>query len=208
MNSDTVESLLQNVEGSIFRPEVVSPSADAMGFVYGYHRDARGRQHPQGRRPYQPFGGYIEQLQMPCVQIGEHLLPFCIVHHTVQTRGAYSALPESLHLILHERNQRGYDNRHAVATESGRLITERFATARRQHDDRILIAHRGLHGLPLKGQEIAVAPIGPQGRPERGMVAAERVRISHRTTFRIAGWAYNGKACQSSRAVAGSNRRL
>jgi hypothetical protein len=43
-------------------------------------------------------------------------------------------------LIVNERNQRRHDNCHTISDDGRQLIAQRFATARRQHDENVVFS--------------------------------------------------------------------
>ncbi len=56
---------------------------------------------------------------------------------------------ERVHLVFHQRDERRDDDRHAVAHQRRQLEAERFAAARRHHDDRVVAGEDGLDDLAL-----------------------------------------------------------
>ena len=66
------------------------------------------------------------------------------------------------HLVLHQGDERGDDQRDAVPQEGGDLETDRFAASRREDGEYIPSCKRFPDDLLLHGPEAFVAPIGFQ----------------------------------------------
>src|SRR3712207_2067246 len=67
----------------------------------------------------------------------------------VDEGGGQPPRPQRVHLILHQRDERRDDDRHAPAHQRRKLKAERLAAARRHDDDRVVAAEDGLDDLAL-----------------------------------------------------------
>ena len=77
----------------------------------------------------------------------------------LQREAMHAILSERIHLIFHQGDQGGDDERHAARHERRRLETERLASASRQDDDRIAAGQNGVHRVALQRTEGGVTPV-------------------------------------------------
>src|SRR2546425_4117657 len=73
------------------------------------------------------------------------------------------ALMKTVDLVLHARDEQRDDDGQALQMRGGRLVAERFAAARGEHDDGIAPVEDGGDGFALQRKEAVVAPDTPYG---------------------------------------------
>ena len=78
------------------------------------------------------------------------------IQGTVQKDCGNAAFPELVHLILHQRNQGGHNNRESVKNKRRNLIAERFTTARRHDDEGVFALQNMPDDLFLEGPETVI----------------------------------------------------
>jgi hypothetical protein len=98
--------------------------------VDGEQRNTASVQEPHGRFHAEPFGGKVEQIQLAGQRRGLNRAPLLEILGGVQKSRAHPERAQGIHLVLHQRDERGYDNTDAIPNERRDLITERFPTAR------------------------------------------------------------------------------
>ena len=82
----------------------------------------------------QRFGGEIEQFRLPGQHVGAHLRDGRLVERRIEEMGDARLGREGahgVHLVLHQRDQGGNDDRHALHEHGRKLIAEGFPAARR-----------------------------------------------------------------------------
>src|ERR671932_49092 len=83
----------------IRRSEVVTPVADAVGFVDHDQADtAIGEDTPQ--RLAQRLGGDVQQLQLPAAQLSEHLASLGVAEGRVEQRRFEAEAFQGIHLVF------------------------------------------------------------------------------------------------------------
>ena len=68
----------------------------------------------------------------------------------IEERRRYAELFQAIDLILHQRDQRRYDDREPIVGDRGKLIAQRLAAPGRQQCQDILPGEQALDDLPLK----------------------------------------------------------
>ena len=134
------QRLAQARQLAVLRPEIVSPLADAVGFVDRDETDRRARPAPDravARVADKTLGRKIQQAVARFGEPVAHRRLLIGAHRAVVAGGRHAVADEGVHLILHEGDQRGDDNREAVAHQGRNLETQRLAAAGRQHEQRI-----------------------------------------------------------------------
>ena len=130
-----------------------------MGFVDGEERDVLLLQKIERARYDQPLRRHIEQSQLAGFDLAGNVALLAERVRAVHRRGWNAARGEAIDLILHQRQQRRYDDCQPFATHRRRLEAERLAAARRHHDERIAVFQNALHCLALQRQIVVEAPI-------------------------------------------------
>ncbi len=105
-----------------------------MRFIDGKQGDIQALEQCLGARLGQPFRGDIEQIQLPGLQPPFDFACFLGRHAGIQ-KGRFDAqLVQGVHLVLHQRDQRRYDDADAWLEQRRYLVAQGFAaTGRHQH---------------------------------------------------------------------------
>jgi hypothetical protein len=108
-------------EAPVIRSEIVSPLADAVGLVHHQPRDpGAGERLPEGGAA-EPLGRHIEEGE-PAAR--ERRLDRGTLRgwkSGVQRRGGDPPTPQHIHLVFHQGDERGHDERGALKQERGQL---------------------------------------------------------------------------------------
>ena len=168
--------LAEHRERQVVGAEVVAPRRDAVRFVDREQSDRAAVQQLQGRGHAEPLGREVQQVQLAGdvrrldrAALGEVL-------GGVQEGGPHPRGLQCVHLILHQRDQRGDDHPGAGTHERRDLVAERLpATGRHQHD-RVVTGHQRVDDRALLAAERGVAedPLEDLqcGRGDRGRCGA------------------------------------
>src|SRR6185436_5231343 len=127
-------------ERQVRRPEIVAPLRDAVCLVDG---DEAGRVLLEERAELvarERLGRGQDEERSAIRQSGERLAALGDTDRAVQSDRRNTVLHQLLVLVLEQRQERRHDDRRAIDEEGGQLIAERFPTARRQDEQRILAA--------------------------------------------------------------------
>ena len=146
-------ALVQHRKLEVLGPEIVTPLRDAVRLVDGEEGDAGAVEEGEGALAHQALRGDVEQVERSRAGVCLDRADFVEGEGRVEVRGSHSRLQKRIHLILHQRDQRGHDHRDPVAKQSGDLVAERLAAARGHHhqavtaprdvpDDRFLLASK------------------------------------------------------------------
>ena len=107
----------------------------------------------------QPLGRDEEETIAPC----EHLLfgpaQFVGSHAAVECRRWIAAFAQPVDLILHQRDERRDDDVGALRQFRRHLVAERFAAARRHHDERVALLESGFNRLLLQRTQLGISPV-------------------------------------------------
>ncbi len=160
-----LQPLDEIAELEVVGPEVVAPVADAVRLIDGEQRDRQARQHLID----EPIGG--EALRRDVQQLhaaGEcHLFaPAILIGRQVrrQVRGRDAARGQRLHLVRHERDERGDHERNAIEVDGGLLKTHALAAAGRRDDEHLAAAaHQLVDRLALPVVEPHHSPFAGTG---------------------------------------------
>ena len=137
--------------------EVLPPLGDAVRLVHGHKRD-RHRLHECGEAlRFQPFRRDIQQLVYPLPRAAVHKTQLLGGERAVDVRGADPRVFERRHLILHQGDQRRYDDRNAAEKQRGNLVAQGFPAAGRHDAERIPAGQNGVDKFLLPLPETAVA---------------------------------------------------
>jgi hypothetical protein len=108
-------------EAPVVRPEIVSPLADAVGLVHHQPRDSSPRQRLSERGTAEPLGRHVEERESAA---RERRLDGGTLRgwkSGVQRRGRDPPTPQHIHLVFHQGDERGHDERGALKQERGQL---------------------------------------------------------------------------------------
>ena len=117
---------------AILRPEIVSPFADAVGFVDRDAEKVPSLQTGEKAGKNEAFRRDVQQAVFAAIEPVEPLGGGRRIDRAVQKRRANPVRLERVDLILHQRDQRRHDERKPVFENRRQLITQRFSAARRQ----------------------------------------------------------------------------
>src|SRR5687768_1244844 len=93
-----------------FRPEVVAPLADAVGFIHDKQVDRLLLQKRAELRLCHPLGSGVDKFHSAGGDGGVQLALLIVTKRAVERRYADAALSQTIGLIFHERNQRRDDD--------------------------------------------------------------------------------------------------
>jgi len=91
--------------------------------------------------------------------LAHHLVPLGRTLTAVDEARRHPALPQPVHLVLHQRDQRRDDHRRPRHRQGRSLVAQRFAAARRQDHHRVATLQHRPDRLLLQGQKALVAPV-------------------------------------------------
>jgi hypothetical protein len=159
------EALVQLRELQVVLAEVVAPLADAMRLV---DRDqaqqpalVQRRQHRHETRVRHAFRRGVQQYEAAAHQLALDVLRGVAAQRRVQERGGNAELLERADLVVHQRDQRADDQRHAVpravARDRRHLVAQALAAAGGHQHHRVAAAGDGLDDVSLLAAERAVA---------------------------------------------------
>ena len=140
-------------EPAVVGPEVVSPLADAVGLV---HDEAGGPGLRQGGTETvmpEALRRHVDQLEMASRQGPLGLLALGGGHAGVERGGGEAPRPEGIHLVLHERDERGDDDGGTIQQQRGKLEAERLAGTRGHDCDNVAAFEHCQRDLPLAWAE-------------------------------------------------------
>ncbi len=178
VKADAGQHRPQPSELTIFGTEVVPPLADAVRFVDRHELHvALGEpvDEPVTALAGQTFRRYVEQPIAAFAQAGRDRVLLVRAQRAVVESRRDTVADEGVDLILHQGDERRYDDAEARADERRRLEAERLAAAGGHHDDRVATFQDGVHGLPLQGPKRGVAPVAFENLAE---VSAGRAGVS------------------------------
>src|SRR5438105_10368425 len=104
-----------------------------MRLVDGEERDTSAPKGFYEMRAAEAFGRDVDELEVAAAHPGDALLLLLEVERAVDEGGGKPARAQRVHLVFHQRDEGGDDDRDAVAHERGQLEAERLAAARRHH---------------------------------------------------------------------------
>ena len=157
------------------RPELVSPLADAVGLVNRHEPDTPRVESCAkcvSALADQPLRGDVEQAAPSGVEIGVDRAPLIRRQRAVERRGRHTARHQTVHLVLHQRDERRDDQPETAVRPHQRrhLEAQRLAAAGGQHDDAVAPAEVRRDRGALQRPELAVAPVSGQRVMQDGLV--------------------------------------
>ncbi len=114
----------------VIGPEIVAPFGNAVGFVHGKKRNIQRFEPLDKILRVESLWRDVEQVQFVFSQSGVNFVTFLHRNRAVLRGGPESVCPGGVDLILHQRNERRNHDANAVEEMGGKLIAERFTTAR------------------------------------------------------------------------------
>ena len=133
----------------IRRPEILAPLRYAMGPVHRKKGDMRLRCEGDEARIAQTLGSHVHHVVGARKRTAHHgrLLPRR--QRRVEVRTAYAGVEQRAHLVAHQGNERGNDQREAFHDHGRDLIADGFPGARGHHADAIAPRQYGAHQIFL-----------------------------------------------------------
>ena len=141
------------------RAEILTPLRHAMRLVDGEQRDISMCGECAEPCRLQPLGGDVQQLHLTGIGGVEHLLLLVRGLRGVDECGRYADLVRTVHLVAHQRDQRGDHNGDAMQQQRGNLVADRFAGARGHHAEHVAPFENGVDELRLAGAEALIAEV-------------------------------------------------
>ena len=158
-------------ELEVVGPEVVAPLRDAVRLVDGEEGDLRGLELGEEALVVEALRGDVEQSQTAVAQPVRDVPGLVGTEARVEARGIHSPAGEEVDLVLHQRDQRRDDDRHAVEHERRELVAEALAAAGREDGQRRAAGEQRLDDLLLAGAE------GVEAEPLREDIGGARGRV-------------------------------
>jgi len=122
------KTLVQHRQLDVFRAEVVPPLRHAVRFVDCEQSDTGTTQQLLKAGCHQPFRGDIQQIDITVLERPLGCKCFAPIHRRIQARRPHPDLMHRRHLILHQGDQRRYDDAGAKpglrAYERGNLVAQ------------------------------------------------------------------------------------
>ena len=147
----------------IFGAEIVPPLRDAMRFVDGEQADARLAQHRLGAVEREPLGRGVKQAQAAVGDGIEQRRRFLAAVRGIERACRDAEALQLRDLVAHQRDQRRNHDGQPIAQQSGQLIAQRLAAARRHHGEHVLAFEDSADNLVLARPEIRK----PEGLAQR-----------------------------------------
>ena len=164
------EVLAHLLHAEVARAEVVPPLAHAVRLVHREEGDADRGDALERAAEVEALRGDVEHLQLAALRAREAVGDLARGERGVQEGRREPARRERVHLVLHERDQRGDDDGQLRQEQRRHLVAERLPAAGGEHDERVPAGeHR---------RDRALLP-----RPEVGEaepVAQQRARVGER----------------------------
>ena len=150
----TADELL-NIQ--IRRPEILPPLGDAMRLVHGDHARVHFRRQRKEALRQKPLRRDVDNLILAAARVGQRRRCLPLGERAVQKRRGHARLRERVHLILHQRNQRGNHDGAALHGQRGNLVAQALARAGGHHAQHVPAVQNGPNHVLLPLAERAVA---------------------------------------------------
>ena len=139
-------------DAAVFRPEIVAPLRNAVGFVDGIERDGNCLEKFNVFLFRQRFGRHIEQFGLARQDVGFHLIDGAAVERRIQKVSDSVVGREVAHcvdLVFHQGDERRNHDRCALHEQGGQLIAERFSAAGGHEHEHVVSSHQRKDNLFL-----------------------------------------------------------
>src|SRR6266545_3352712 len=151
-------------------PEVVAPFADAVGLVHRHQGDAEVSEQAAETRIGEALRGDVGQLEGAGPDAAETLAHLRGGERRGQEGGGNPPPFEGLHLVVHERDERGDDEGGAGKQAGRELVDQALPAAGGSHEQEPALREQGKDGLSLAGTELRIAEASEAGvQVERGV---------------------------------------
>ena len=154
--------LVQRGQFEVIGPEVVPPLGHAVRLVDREQRDPAAIEQPHRRFGPQPLRRQVEQVQLAGQERRLDPPPLARLLGRVEEPGPHALRGQRVHLVLHQRDERGDDHAGAVPDERRDLVAQRLAAAGRHEHERVPAAGNVVDDLPLPAPERLVPEHAPQ----------------------------------------------
>ena len=146
----------------IVRAEVVAPLRDAVSLVNGKQAQGQVLKRAEEGHIAEAFGCDVDESIFPQCKKSQTLVLFRERNGAVDEGREDALTVESIHLVFHQRDERGNDEREAVELQRGELVDERFPRAR-GHGEGVLFVEEGLDGFFLSRAKGVETEVGAEG---------------------------------------------
>ena len=150
-------------ELEVVRAEIVAPLGDAMRFVDGGELDGQALEPLTEGFVGEALGGDVEQLEGAGVEARVNFGKLTGIERGVEAGGGNALGGEGVHLVAHQRDERGNDEGEAVEQERGKLIAERFPAAGGENGEGGAAVQQGADDGFLALAEGIMAETGAEG---------------------------------------------
>jgi hypothetical protein len=136
----------------------MAPLGNAVRLVDGEQIDADAPEGGHEGAIAEALRGDVEQLEAAQLRVLHHACLLLAGHGRIDRRRLRASLPESIDLVLHEREQGRDHHGEAAFKEQGRhLVAEALAAAGGHDGERVPLGQHGGDDLGLAGPEFAVS---------------------------------------------------
>jgi len=134
-------------------PEILSPLGNAMCLINGDHTHRHLLCQTEKAVRHQPFRCNVQNPALPLLYHLHRVIEFFLRNAAVHIRRRDTHLPESLHLIFHQRDQRRNDNGHPAEQQGRDLIADRLTGSGRHDRQHVPSGQDRIDRLLLSGAE-------------------------------------------------------
>ena len=114
-------------------------------------------EQPQRRLGAQPFRRHVEQVKLTGDELGLDQAALVEVLGGVEEPGPDAEVPQRVHLVLHERDERRDDHSGPLPHQRGNLVAQGLAAAGRHQHQGVVAADEVVDDLPLAVPEGVIA---------------------------------------------------
>jgi hypothetical protein len=143
----------------IIGTEIVTPLRYAMRLIDNDIIDVKNIQIALEKRGRKPFGRHIQKLTSAISGIIERQIHLMPLHPGMHCYGMYPPLLQALHLVFHQRNQRGYHQRSPLGKQGRHLKADALASSGWKDRQHITPLKRCRNYFLLHRPEALIAPI-------------------------------------------------
>ena len=140
-----------------------------MGFVDGNETDPHVPHFGLEQVGRKPFGRDIQDFHSAedaVVECGED---FLMRHAAIDGSSANAMLDEVLHLVFHQRDERGDDNTNTFQSQSRHLEGDAFSATRRHQAESVFSRIDAFDNVALDATKVVVSPVLSQNVAEHAL---------------------------------------
>ena len=141
----------------VSRSEILSPLADAVGFIHNHLRDLRLHGKIQKALRSQPLRGNVNDPVCPLNGPFQCHLLLLSRQGAVDIGRFHAVLHQSTDLIFHKRDERGNHQGDSLAQKRRDLVAQRFSGARRHHRQQVLSGKQRFYRFSLPRTEAVIS---------------------------------------------------